>query len=90
MCKCLQIARSTYYYEAIIKPNEGDLEEEIKKIFHENKDAYGTRKIKKELQKSGCRVSRRKIGRIMKKLDLVSKYTFAKYKPQKKKAMRTI
>ena len=84
MCKCLQIARSTYYYEATVKQNETDLEEKIVSIFHANYDAYGTRKIKIALRKLDLTISRRRIGRIMKKLGLVSKYTIAQYKPQKR------
>lgn len=83
MCKCLNIARSTYYYEAGNIPDESDLEKKSGQIFHENRNVYGTRKIKEELQKLGLQVSRRRIGRIMKKLCLVSKYTVAQYKPHK-------
>lgn len=85
MCKCLNIARSTYYYETTGKPDETDLEREIARIFYQNHDVYGTRKIKKELQKLDYHVSRRRIGRIMKKTGLVSKYTVAQFKPQKQK-----
>jgi putative transposase len=85
MCKCLNIARSTYYYEDSVKPDESDLEEKVAKIFHDNHDVYGTRKIKKELKKIKFIVSRRKIGRIMKKLGLVSKYTVAQFKPHRQK-----
>lgn len=85
MCKLLNIARSTYYYEATAKVDESELESKIKTIFYDNHDVYGTRKIKKELQKSNCQASRRRIGRIMKKLGLVSKYTVAQFKPHKQK-----
>ncbi len=85
MCKCLNIARSTYYYETTVKTDESELENKIEQIFHDNHDVYGTRKIKKELQKSDFQVSRRLIGRIMKKLGLVSKYTVAQFKPHKQK-----
>lgn len=85
MCKCLNVPRSTYYYEAAVKPDESSLEAKIEQIFHDNLDVYGTRKIKKELQKSECKISRRRIGRIMKKLGLVSKYTVAQFKPHKQK-----
>lgn len=85
MCKCLNIARSTYYYEATLKADESELENRIERIFHGNHDAYGTRKIKRELKKSGYQVSRRRIGRIMKKLGLVSKYTVSQFKPCKQK-----
>src|SRR5699024_6216277 len=43
------------------------------------------RKIKKELQKKGWKVSRRRIGRIMKEQGLVSKYTVAQFRPKKTK-----
>ena len=84
MCEVLQIPRSTYYYEAEIHDNQDDeLTELIVKIFKESRDIYGQRKIKKELQKLGWQVSRRRIGRIMKEQGLVSKYTVAQFKPKK-------
>ncbi len=47
------------------------------------RSAYGTRKLKVELQKLGYQVSGRRIGQIMKEQGLVSKYTVAQYNPQK-------
>ena len=85
MCRCLNISRRTYYYEATAKADESEIENKIAPIFHDNCNAYGTRKIKRELQKSNYQVSRRRIGRIMKKLCLVSKYTVAQFKPRKQK-----
>ena len=85
MCKLLSVARSTYYYESAAKPDESELENKIETIFHNNHDVYGTRKIKRELKEPDCQVSRRRIGRIMKKLGLVSKYTVAQFKPHKQK-----
>ncbi len=52
-------------------------------IFKDSRSIYGQRKIKKELEKSGKQVSRRRIGRIMKEQGLVSKYTIAQFKPHK-------
>src|SRR5690606_6894154 len=49
--------------------------------FIKNRNNYGTRKIKVELQKQGLTVSRRRIGRLMKQQGLVSNYTVAQYKP---------
>lgn len=83
MCKCLKIARSTYYYEAKELPDETELEEEISTIWGQNRKVYGTRKLKEKLLKSGFIVSRRKIGKLMKKLGIVSKYTIAQYKVHK-------
>lgn len=85
MCKVLQISRNTYYYEASIKPDESELEAKIETIFHNNRDVYGSRKIKKELAKEDMQVSRRRICRIMKKLGLVSSYTIAAFHPHKAK-----
>lgn len=69
MCRVLQVNRSSYYYEAKQKPNESGLSSEITEIFEASRNNYGTRKIKKELMKTG---KRRRIGRIMKQNALVS------------------
>lgn len=66
MCDVLQIARSTFYYEAKEQPKEDDVTEAVVEIFHKNRKAYGTRKIKVKLHERGLIVSRRRIGRIMK------------------------
>lgn len=89
MCKVLNIARSTFYYETelaarkelIKQEEEQKLKEEITDIFHKNRQVYGTRKLKVELEKSGLIVSRRRIGRLMKELNLQSKYAKPSYKP---------
>lgn len=84
MCKVLQIPRSTYYYEAKIRDNQDEiLTNLIKVIFKSSRGIYGQRKIKKELEKNDWQVSRRRIGRIMNKQGLVSKYTVAQFKPHK-------
>ncbi|MFH5181432.1 IS3 family transposase [Paenibacillus sp. TAB 01] len=83
MCDVLQIARSTFYYDAKELTNEDDVTEAIIEIFHSNRKAYGTRKIKVKLEERGIVVSRRRIGRIMKEQGLVSTYTVAQYKPHK-------
>lgn len=85
MCSVLQLPRSTYYYkpETAPDPQEQELEDTVVEIFKLSRNNYGTRKIKKELANKSLRVSRRKIGRIMKKHSLVSAYTVAQYKPHK-------
>ncbi|WP_138091063.1 IS3-like element IS655 family transposase [Halalkalibacterium halodurans] len=84
MCDVLQMARSTYYYEAKIRDDQDEeLSELIVDIFKNSRDNYGQRKIKIELRKKGWTVSRRRIGRIMKEQGLVSKYTVAQFKPAK-------
>ncbi|MGZ0052629.1 IS3 family transposase [Brevibacillus gelatini] len=84
MCTILQVNRSTYYYEnSQHSSSEDEVEQAIIRIFEENQRVYGTRKIKAILQKEGKTVSRRRIGRLMKKNGLVSAYTIAQYKPHK-------
>lgn len=83
MCRVLQVNRSTYYYEAYEKKDESELVSNITEIFKNSRNNYGTRKIKKELENQGKKVSRRRIGRIMKQEGLVSNYTTAQFKPQK-------
>lgn len=83
MCKVLGISRSTFYYEPVKKTVEDDLFEDIRLVFKASRNNYGTRKIKIELKKKGWTVSRRRIGRIMTELGLVSNYTVAQFKPVK-------
>ena len=83
MCKVLQIKRSTYYYESKPRQTNNAVEEAVIEIFETNRRVYGTRKVKVELEKQGMLVSRRRIGRLMKKNGLVSIYTVAQYKHHK-------
>lgn len=83
MCQALEISRGSYYYEVKKKASEGELEQLIIEEFAKSKNTYGTRKLKKRLKAGGFIVSRRRIGRIMKKFHLVSKYDQPSYTPQK-------
>lgn len=90
MCKLLKVPRSLIYYHINnrqkankIPEEEVKLENAIIRIFRESRNNYGTRKIKKQLEREGIRASRRKIAQIMKKYSLVSKYTVAQYKIRK-------
>ena len=80
MCRALNISRGMVYYTPKNKQVNTKLESEIIKIFKASRNHYGTRKIKRKLAKKGYQVSRRKIGEIMKKYDLVSTYTKKQYK----------
>ena len=82
MCRWLNIPRSSYYYQAVNPVSEADLEDKITYIFLESKSRYGARKIKKCLEKDGIILSRRRIRRIMKRLNLVSVYQKAAFKPE--------
>lgn len=82
LCKVLQISRSTFYYDTKVADQkekervseEQVLKEKILEIFNNNRQVYGTRKIKRGLAKKGLIVSRRRIGRLMDELDIQSKY----------------
>src|SRR5699024_4136021 len=52
--------------------------------FAKMRNKYGNRKLKKILAKRGFLVSRRRIGRIMRKFNLVSNYTKQTYKVHSK------
>jgi len=85
MCRFLKVQRSLVYYHLSIEASDFSNEdliitEHIKNIFRRSRNNYGTRKIKKELDKLEYKVSRRKISRIMKENSLVSNYTVAQYK----------
>ena len=89
MCKVLQITRSTFYYDTGIATQkeqekvevEQELKEKVLVIFQENRKVYETRRIKDALKKANLTVSRRRFGRFMKELGIVSKCTQASYKP---------
>ena len=86
MCKILKVSRSNYYsYNDKVKTEQSKdpMTDIIKRVFRDNKKAYGTRRLKKALNKEGYQVSRRRIGRIMAEEGLVSVYTKAKYKVYK-------
>lgn len=89
MCKFLGITRSLIYYHLNKEDAKNNLEteelleEKVKEIFRKSKNAYGSRKIKVELEKQDITVSRRKICRIMKKHALISSYTVKQYKVEK-------
>ena len=80
MCRALNISRGMVYYTPKKKQVNIELESEIISIHRKSRNHYGTRKIKRELAKKGYQVSKRRIGKIMKKYDLVSTYTKKQYK----------
>ena len=81
MCLVLGIPRSSYYYQSKGRKTTTQTEKKtIKKIFEESREIYGSRKIKVCLERQGLILSRRRIRRIMKELNLKSKYQIAHYK----------
>jgi transposase InsO family protein len=74
MCRVLEVSKSGFY--DWMKDPEGSrdrgkyLEEKIEEIFKESRDTYGARRIRKKLVTLKVRVSRRRVGKIMKKLGI--------------------
>ena len=65
------------------KKSDTGLEEKVKSSFESSRKTYGTRCIKSDLEDQGITVYRRKIGQIMQKYKLISKYTLTAFKPGK-------
>ena len=86
MCRILGVTRSLVYYKyKRNKENETAIDNAVIQVFRDSRNNYGTRKIKKALEKENIIVSRRKIGEIMNKYGLISNYTVKQYKVQKSK-----
>ena len=76
MCLVLKVSRNGYYHWLRYGEIEEDakLEEQIGLVFHSSQQTYGSRRIKKALERQfGLIVSRRRIGTIMKRLGLSAK-----------------
>jgi len=78
MCKVLKVNMSSYYHwvrtGCIVERVDEELNSLIKSIFKASREAYGQRRIKEALTKKyGIIVSKRRIGNIMKSLNLVPK-----------------
>jgi len=81
MCHILKVSRSSYYNWLKCSPSKLWLANErimffIQKIFEDSYESYGAPRIKKELEKYGYIVSRRRISKLMKLLGLVVKRFF--------------
>ncbi len=77
MCKILKVDISSYYHwinnGCIVKTVDDKLNELIEIIFIQSRCKYGTRRLKDKLERLyGLIVSRRRIGNIMKDLNLVA------------------
>lgn len=72
MCRLFGVSRSCYYHWLKVdKEEDVELRDLIKDTFMQSYQTYGTRRIKKELEQTyGIVISRRKIGRMMKQLNL--------------------
>jgi transposase InsO family protein len=77
MCKILKLDISSYYHwiskGCVVKKVDDKLNELIKTIFVQSRCKYGTRRLKDKLQRLyGLVVSKRRIGNIMKDLNLIA------------------
>jgi putative transposase len=80
ICKVLPIAPSTYYTHTARqadperRPNRAWKDEalcaEIRRVFDENKQVYGVRKVWRQLVREGWRVARCTVERLMRRLGL--------------------
>jgi transposase InsO family protein len=84
MCDVLKVGRTGYYDWIKREPSARDLENQmlsskIEEIFLESRSTYGTRRIRRILINSGIRISRRRVGKLM-KLRNISCKTKRKFK----------
>ena len=80
ICKVLPIAPSTYYTQAArrvdpeLRPNrawrDDALCQEIRRVWDENKQVYGVRKVWKQLRRERYKVARCTVERLMRRLGL--------------------
>ena len=70
MCRVFDVSRSGFYDwlsrpESARKQADRQLTEDIKLVFENSRQTYGTRRIQDDLDAQGRRVSRARIGRLM-------------------------
>jgi putative transposase len=75
ICRCLQVAPSTYYANLSRPPSarsvrEETLATEVRRIFTENFSVYGARKVWRQLIREGRPVARCTVERLMRQMGL--------------------
>ena len=78
MCQVMDVSRSQYYAWLMQAKTIRDIENEtpmamINELFKQSRETYGTRRLKRKLAEQGWKVSRRRIGRLLKKMGLSCK-----------------
>ena len=78
MCRFTGVSRSAYYdwlhrAETTCEKADFELKEVIKQAFSKSRATYGTRRLKEALINHNQRVSRRRIGRLMRETNLACK-----------------
>jgi len=88
MCRLLGVTRSLVYYTATPRKIDVELENAVIEEFNNNRKVFGAIKLKRVLKRRNkpLQASRRRIGKIMKKYNLVSKYVQRRKRKQEDKA----
>lgn len=76
LCAKLGLSKSSYYYqEAVLRRQDKyhDLRQKVRKLFHDNRDAFGYRRIHILLKKENITISEKVIRRIMHQEGLIVK-----------------
>ena len=77
MCRAFKVYRSSYYYWLKSKPSKRNIEnkglsDKIRMIYKKSKKTYGSPRITMELRNKGIIVSRQRVARLMRKMNLKS------------------
>ena len=80
ICSALPIAQSTYYQHAAVAKEpakasaraqrDAKLKEDIARIWQDNRNVYGARKVWHVLKREGCKVARCTVERLMRMMGL--------------------
>lgn len=74
-CDLFEVSRAAYYQRRSATPSarelsDAELTEMIREIHDESKGTYGSPRVTAELRRRGERVSRRRVGRLMRRAGL--------------------
>lgn len=88
ICKLIKLAelpRSTYYYISSHKKIDkyADIKDQMKKIFKENNQRLGYRRMTLELDKQGVHINHKTVQRLMKQAGLICLVRIKKYRSYK-------
>lgn len=75
LLKWLGLPKSSYYYQEAVqkKPDKySDIRNQIRQLFHENKQRYGYRRIYGLLKREECTISEKVIHQIMREEGLIA------------------
>lgn len=73
-CRLLSLHRSSYYYQAVETPDDELILMRWIDELHIRRPFLGVRRITDELHATGCRVNRKKVGRLMRKMGIQALY----------------